>query len=144
MNRRHTGKFSLVLLRYPRSRCWEVRRALPRNTPPGYYVPSWRFSNANGMGEAHERTFRRLLQSSRVCKFRSIAWMGAETGCQQRLGARSLGPSEARYTNLCQQKVWYYRLMRTGPSFPDGHGTKIGLSDEDIDENGNIVQDDWP
>ncbi len=32
--------------------------------------------------------------------------------------------------------------MRAGPSFPDGHGTKIGFSDLDIDENGNIIKDD--
>ncbi|PMD32701.1 hypothetical protein L207DRAFT_590394 [Hyaloscypha variabilis F] len=31
---------------------------------------------------------------------------------------------------------------KLGPSFPSGHGTKIGFSDEDIDENGNIVKDD--
>lgn len=26
-----------------------------------------------------------------------------------------------------------------GPSFPDGHGTKIGFDDKDIDEEGNII-----
>ncbi|KAI1170412.1 hypothetical protein F4777DRAFT_595110 [Nemania sp. FL0916] len=30
---------------------------------------------------------------------------------------------------------------KLGPSFPDGHGTKIGFSDEDIDKDGNIVTD---
>ena len=33
-------------------------------------------------------------------------------------------------------------LTRLGPSFPDGHGTKIGFSDEDIDKDGNLIQDD--